>query len=275
MKTKLVALLLIACLLGLIGCSKSSTKPQNEPPVIIGLIAEPDTIGTSQKAILTCFADDPDEDSLSYIWEVIAGSISGTGPTVEWTPPDTTGTFSIICIVDDGNEGQDTDDVSIHVIKVLYRVTKILDYNASIIPELQVYRDSFRYNAKNNRIRNEIFDANDEFIGLELYEYNEEYFLTKRSNFIPSDSIHTLNWYRTNYQYDENEPTRCDIFDNSGEQIGYLIWEYDNNGMWMKLEEYSVNDSLLNYWGNFEYDENGVFSKWYWFDSNNNLIRYR
>ncbi|MCK4357887.1 MAG: hypothetical protein KAW92_03965 [Candidatus Cloacimonetes bacterium] len=248
-------------------------ETQNEPPVIIGLIAEPDTIGTSQKATLECFASDPDGDSLSYTWEVIFGSINGTGPIVEWTPPDTTGTFSIICIVDDGNEGQDTDNVSVHVIKMLFRVTKILEYN--MIDELQVYRDSFKYNAKNKKIRNEIFNANDEFIGLELYEYDEEDFLIRRSNFIPSDSIHILNWYRTNYQYDENEPTRCDIFDNNDEQIGYLIWEYNNNNEWEKLIENDVSDSLMNYWGNFEYDESGVFSKWYWFDSNNNLIRYR
>lgn len=274
MKTKLIALIFISCLLGFISCSKSSTKPQNEPPIIIGLIAEPDTIKVSQNTTLTCIANDPEDDSLTYIWQAIAGTFNGAGESVEWIPPDTTGTFSIICIVDDGHGGQDTDDVSIHVIKMIYRVTKILEYN--MIDELQVYRDSFRYNVNNKRIRNEIFNANDEFIGLELYEYDEDNFLIRRSNFVPADTINTLNWYRANYQYNaDNLPTRCNIYNNSDAQTGYLIWEYDNNGVWMKLKEYSVNDSLLNYWGNFEYDENGVFSIWYWFDSNNNQIRYR
>jgi len=274
MKAKLVALILVACLLAIIGCSKSSTKPQNESPEITDIVAVPDTIRTGQTTTITCFANDPDGDNLTYKWEVVSGTIIGTGATVQWTPPDTTGTYSIICTVEDGRGGQDTHHVNIYVVNVLYRVIKMLDYN--MIDELQVYRDSFVYNDKNKVIRNELFNSDDEVIGLELYEYDVNDLLEKRSNFVPADTINTLNWYRTDYQYNaDNLPTRCNIYNNSDEQTGYLIWEYDDNGVWIKLKEYSIEDSLLNHWGNFEYNDYGNFSKWYWFDANNNLIRYR
>ncbi|MEA3475083.1 MAG: Ig-like domain-containing protein [Candidatus Cloacimonadota bacterium] len=274
MKAKLVALLLVACLLAIIGCSKSSTEPQNESPEITNIVAVPDTIRTGQTTTITCFANDPDGDSLTYKWEAVSGTITGSGATVQWTPPDTTGTYSIICTVEDGRGGQDTQHVNIYVVNVLYRVIKMLDYN--MIDELQVYRDSFVYNDKNKVIRNELFNSDDEIIGLELYEYDVNNLLERRSNFVPADTINTLNWYRTNYQYNaDNLPTRCNIYNNSDAQTGYLIWEYDSNGVWIKLKEYSIEDSLLNYWGNFEYNDYGNFSKWYWFDDNNNLIRYR
>ena len=271
MKAKLLGLLLIACLLAIIGCSKSSTEPKNESPEITNIIAVPDTIRTGQTTTITCFANDPDGDSLTYKWEVVSGTITGTGATVQWIPPDTTGIYSIICTVEDGRGGQDTQHVNIYVVNVLYRVIKMLDYNM-IDDELQVYRDSFQYNVNNKVIRNDLFDANEAFIGLELYDYNEENLLIKRSNYLPSG---TLNWYRTNYQYDENNPNRCDIFNSDGVQTGHLDWVYDRNGVWIKLNEYDISDSLTNYWGNFVYDENAVFSKWYGFNSHDYLTGYR
>jgi hypothetical protein len=46
--------------------------PTNHPPVIINLVAFPDTIGLSDSTVVVCTASDPDGDSLVYDWETDA-----------------------------------------------------------------------------------------------------------------------------------------------------------------------------------------------------------
>jgi hypothetical protein len=67
--------LLLAVLLiqpGLFGCNSDGVGvilPTNQRPIVDSLIALPDTIGPSDSTVVTCFAWDPDGDSLVYDWQ--------------------------------------------------------------------------------------------------------------------------------------------------------------------------------------------------------------
>lgn len=87
----------------------------NHPPVISSLTADPSSVVVAETSTLTCVASDPDGDNLTYTWDATAGLITGTGASVIWTSPNTEGTYSVSCTVDDGNGGQDIESVNIIV----------------------------------------------------------------------------------------------------------------------------------------------------------------
>ena len=114
LKTKLFRTSAIVGLFTFIGCG-SVTGPKNELPVITSLTANPDKVMAGGTSTLTCVANDSDGDSLIYTWEATSGLIRGRGSTVTWTAPTSDGTFSVSCRVDDGNDGDDTETVSLLV----------------------------------------------------------------------------------------------------------------------------------------------------------------
>jgi len=88
----------------------------NKPPEITSITANPDTVLIGLNSNLTCVAEDPDSDELEYIWESEFGSISDSGNSVIWRSPNNTGTYIILCEVNDGNGGTCKDTVSVIVI---------------------------------------------------------------------------------------------------------------------------------------------------------------
>ncbi len=93
----------------------SCSEPVNETPVISSIIAESDTIQVEQSIVITCTASDPDGDAKTYLWSVVNGSISGTGPSVTYTAPEVGGTFTVTCTVNDGNGGETSASIDIYV----------------------------------------------------------------------------------------------------------------------------------------------------------------
>ena len=71
--------LTILLMLVSVGCE------ENQPPIIIGLHSDPGIIEKSGNSTLTCLADDPDGDNLSYSWTVALGDIIGSGNQVRYT----------------------------------------------------------------------------------------------------------------------------------------------------------------------------------------------
>jgi chitodextrinase len=94
--------LMISVLL-LVGCT-SATASQS--PVINSLTAESDVLLPSQTCEIACNASNLDGGSLSYQWLANRGNISGEGPVVTWTAPDTAGNYTITVSVSDGSGGQ-------------------------------------------------------------------------------------------------------------------------------------------------------------------------
>ncbi|MFC2032494.1 Ig-like domain-containing protein, partial [Chloroflexota bacterium] len=89
----------------------------NRPPVIESLTANPPAVNQGQTTTLKCIASDPDGDELSYLWVVPRGSISGQGSTVTWTTPLICTTYTIKVTIDDGKDGQASEELNIRVRK--------------------------------------------------------------------------------------------------------------------------------------------------------------
>lgn len=93
------------------------TTLANHGPAIISLGAQPNTVIPSGSCQITCHATDPDgeEDELSCSWSASAGEISGGGPTVIWTAPDSGGSYKVTVRVTDSRGGEAVSQVTITV----------------------------------------------------------------------------------------------------------------------------------------------------------------
>ena len=94
----------------LIGCSDFNTEP-----VITSLTADNTTVSPGGTVLLTCTAEDDNDDSLAYIWECTNGSLVPNGSTATWTAPGSPGTYSISCAVTDGNDSSTLEIIDITV----------------------------------------------------------------------------------------------------------------------------------------------------------------
>ncbi|MGB2869214.1 MAG: LamG-like jellyroll fold domain-containing protein [Bacteroidota bacterium] len=87
----------------------------NHPPVIRKIHAEPGKTGLGLSSSLSCVADDPDSNTLSYDWSAASGIIIGSGATVSWTSPMNAGNYYVVCRVADGHGLSVVDSVSMEV----------------------------------------------------------------------------------------------------------------------------------------------------------------
>jgi len=102
-----IALLLAGC------CPIANNAPQ-----ITSLSADPATVDPEADTTITCVATDADGDTLTYAWSYsgpAVGGISGTGSTVEWTVPETEGTYTVSVTVSDGKGGTDEGSCAVTV----------------------------------------------------------------------------------------------------------------------------------------------------------------
>ena len=95
----------------MIGCSDFNTEP-----VITSFTADSTTVSPGGTVLLTCTAEDDNDDSLTYNWECTSGSLVPNGSTATWTAPGSPGTYSISCAVTDGNDGSTMDIIDITVL---------------------------------------------------------------------------------------------------------------------------------------------------------------
>tara|TARA_Y100000296_G_scaffold23787_1_gene28134 strand:+ start:16051 stop:17583 length:1533 start_codon:yes stop_codon:yes gene_type:complete len=93
----------------------SAPSGSNTAPTVDTLVADPASVERKATSTVTATASDDDDDVLTYSWEASSGTISGSGSEITWTAPDTQGTYSVACIINDGNGGQDVELVPITV----------------------------------------------------------------------------------------------------------------------------------------------------------------
>jgi hypothetical protein len=86
----------------------------DHPPAIAGLEA-PEMIIPSGACQIVCIASDRDGDALSYNWSASGGSISGTGASVNWTAPNSAGSYNVTVTVTDGRGEEVTKQIAIEV----------------------------------------------------------------------------------------------------------------------------------------------------------------
>ena len=108
MKIKTILIILAGLL---ICCSDFNTEP-----VIKSLTADNTTVFPDGTVLLTCTAEDDDEDILTYSWECTNGSLAPNGNTATWTAPIDSGAHSISCIVNDGYGASDSATITIEVV---------------------------------------------------------------------------------------------------------------------------------------------------------------
>jgi hypothetical protein len=116
----LLAVVFLAALLALMacGCSKSD-DPNNRPPVISSLVADPDTFYSYQFTTVTVTAEDPDGDKLEYLWESTESwltAMPSQGNAVQLTnccPVEEVKSAEVIAIVRDGRGGEARDSVTV------------------------------------------------------------------------------------------------------------------------------------------------------------------
>lgn len=101
---------------GIVVDYRSGQIVPNYPPRIKSLTPEPNIVMINENAMLYCTTDDKDNDQLNYVWSSDYGIIIGDSSNISWHAPDSAGTYTISCIVDDGNSGADTSQVQIEVI---------------------------------------------------------------------------------------------------------------------------------------------------------------
>jgi LmbE family N-acetylglucosaminyl deacetylase len=95
----------------------SVTPPNRAPQITAGPTATPAAITHAQTTSLSVTATDADGDSLTYSWVPVGGSISGSGATVTFTPPQVPSatTFRIDVQITDGRGGSATSFVNVTV----------------------------------------------------------------------------------------------------------------------------------------------------------------
>jgi len=98
---------------------RSGQVVSNYPPRIKSLAADRTIILLGEDSNIYCTAEDRDNDSLSYSWSVSSGQIIGSGANVIWNAPNITGTYQIICNVEDGNGHLVSDSVYIEVVEYI------------------------------------------------------------------------------------------------------------------------------------------------------------
>jgi len=90
------------------------TMLANHRPAITSLEA-PEKVLPSGICQIVCSASDRDGDELSYNWSASGGGINGEGATVNWTAPDSAGSYNVTVTVTDGRSVEVMKQVTIKV----------------------------------------------------------------------------------------------------------------------------------------------------------------
>jgi len=78
--------------------------PNNDPPVISNLVANPSSVKPGETSTVTVTASDPEGDPLTYAWTANGGGIqSESGNGAVWKAPSATGSYTVTVSVSDGH----------------------------------------------------------------------------------------------------------------------------------------------------------------------------
>jgi len=73
------------------------------PPHVMSFTATPLTVNSQGQSTLQCIASYAGEAGLTYNWSASGGTFTGSGPSVTWTAPSQSGTYSATCSIADSN----------------------------------------------------------------------------------------------------------------------------------------------------------------------------
>ena len=124
------------------GSDANNDLSSNQPPEIVSLMADPDTLGIGGSTSIVVNAVDPESDLLFYGWRASGGSITGNGPTATWTAPDGIGLYLISVFVEDDRLAAVNSTIEVSVIDSHSDnrppVISFISSNPDILPSLGV-----------------------------------------------------------------------------------------------------------------------------------------
>ena len=97
----------------------SGQPVSNYPPRIKSFASEKQIIVFNDSSKIYCTAVDRDNHPLTYQWSASGGIISGSGSDITWHSPSTSGSYLIICTVNDNNGGTESDSLYIDVVETI------------------------------------------------------------------------------------------------------------------------------------------------------------
>lgn len=106
----------------------------NSPPVISSLVPNPARISTGTASAITCTASDADADTLTYTWSAASGTIVGTGSTINWTAPVSSGNYTISVTVSDSYGGSVQTSTNVAATNIPPAISSIVPTPISVSP---------------------------------------------------------------------------------------------------------------------------------------------
>ncbi|MGD9118946.1 MAG: DNRLRE domain-containing protein [Dehalococcoidia bacterium] len=107
----------------------------NKPPTIASLTPSATEVARGESCTVSCTASDENaDDVLTYAWSATGGSVSGTGDTITWMAPTTTGSYTITVTVSDGEEAA-SDSCNITVVNTPPVITSLTPSATELPPE--------------------------------------------------------------------------------------------------------------------------------------------
>ena len=86
-------------------------KRINKPPVIEKIKADDRILAPNSSTSVTCFASDPNGDTLTYSWKASEGQIKGTGKVITFVAPGKAADIYLVCTVTNGENISTTDSL--------------------------------------------------------------------------------------------------------------------------------------------------------------------
>jgi hypothetical protein len=142
---KTISIFFLGLIFVLSGCGKDSSTngddpSANNPPEILSMIADPQSIIIGGSTSIVVDAVDPEGDFLYYGWNASGGSIAGDGPTAVWNAPENIGTYIVSVYIEDDRLGRVNSDVQIEVTDAGNSnrppIIRYIDSNPDILPAL-------------------------------------------------------------------------------------------------------------------------------------------
>jgi hypothetical protein len=106
---------------------RSGQAVANYPPRIKALSADSTRIVKGSFVTVYCTAVDRETSTLTYNWSATAGKITGTTDNILFSTPDSIGTCTVTCIVEDQGGARDTAHLDLQVVAAINRPPSIRD----------------------------------------------------------------------------------------------------------------------------------------------------
>jgi hypothetical protein len=136
MKKEPLTIMLIVAAVFIMIFDTSCKKDENGNPVVASVVVSPNVINANGMVSVSVVATDPDNDALTYAYTVTGGAITGSGASVSWTAPSTSGAHSVSVTVTDGNGGQATGNGALTVLEPVTQITGTASFPAGTSGDL-------------------------------------------------------------------------------------------------------------------------------------------